>query len=297
MKLQILVIKKNQLIAGLVILAIIILIIVLLINFKSKDTMRTVSASNTFTDEDLDNDGKDDSIVFKANDKTSEYTVNIVSSSGKSYTLEPDPSIKSLGYYSKWWPMNLLIKDIDNDKTKEIIFQSADKNGPILHIFKYVKGKFERIASGRYSIFGTTKLPNSSSNVIILGSKSDDKLNLKYLVFRDGKLNSYIPDSSLTMGKDTINKLISYIENKDVAAFNISSKYASVVSKGTFLDGSIEDIHYTSYNIPSELTYVLRTYSTRNDSKVASMYKIKLDLSKYSNSNPEYAVSNLSKLK
>jgi len=300
LKLKIYVVKKNQIIWAAIIIAIIIISIILLVNLNKSQMMKTIDSAKTFNSADVDNDGKLDSIVFKADEENQKYSASVYSSSGKIYDLQPDVSINSLGKRSDWWPINLIVKDIDKDNTKEIIIQSSDSNGPILHIFKYINSNMERIASGRYSFIGNVSLPPDDQNIVVLGLKSNDKLNLTYLTPKGNRLVPYTDaPSSLTLGKNALLDVISYIEKSDTEAFNINmdSKFASVLPKGIFLDGSLEDTKFSSYNIPSECTYIIRTASLDSDSKSSEIYKVKLTLDKYDNEEPQYIITNINKIK
>lgn len=300
MKLKIYVVKKNQIIWAAIIIAIIIISIILLANLNKSQTMKTIDSAKTFNSADVDNDGKSDSIEIKTDEENQKYSVSVYSSSGKIYNLQPDVSINSLGTQSDWWPINLIVKDIDKDNTKEIIIQSSDSNGPILHIFKYINNNMERIASGRYSFIGNVSLPPDDQNIVVLGLKNKDKLNLTYLMPKGNRLVPYTDaPSSLTLGKDALLNVISYIEKPDTEAFsiNMDSKFASVLPKGIFLDGSLEDTKFSSYSIPSECTYIIRTASLDSDCKSSEIYKVKLTLDKYNNEEPQYIITNVNKIK
>ncbi|HBF76647.1 MAG TPA: hypothetical protein DEF85_10555 [Clostridiaceae bacterium] len=301
MKLKIYVVKKNQIIWAAIIIAIIIISIILLVNLNKSQTMKTIDSVKTFNSADVDNDGKSDSIVInKTDEENQKYSVSVYSSSGKIYDLQPDISINSLGTPSDWWPINLIVKDIDKDNTKEIIIQSSDSNGPILHIFKYINNSMERIASGRYSFVGNISLPPDDQNIVVLGLKSNDKLNLTYLTPKGNRLVPYTDaPASLTLGKDALLDVISYIEKSDTEAFsiNMDSKFASILPKGIFLDCSLEDTKFSSYNIPSECTYIIRTASLDSNSKASEIYKVKLTLDKYNNEEPQYIITNINKIK
>lgn len=297
MKLKIFVIKKQQLLWAAIILAIIIIAAILLINTKARQTMSFLVPNQNYT-ADINSDGKADTIIVKADDKTQKYNISIMSSDGEGYTLEPDPTIKSLGYNVKWWPMNISVKDINNDGILEVILQSADGKGPILHVFRYNGTKMERIASGRYSIFGCIKNPSDNGNVLILGSRTGEKVHLTYLSAKANGLTPYASSSSLTLGNDKLVSIIDYIERKDIPASNINveSKYASKLSKGTFLDARLTEAKYSKYdNVPSSCIYQIRTNVLNKGQKSIALYKVKMELVKYDTKNPVYKISSIDK--
>lgn len=299
MKLKVLVLKKQQLIWAIVIVAVIIASILLIISIRNNDRPSTVSSQNKYT-ADLNNDGTDDSIVLYTDDETGEYRVSIVLSNGKTLTLEPDPTIKSLGYYKEWWSMSVSVKDVNKDNVEEVILQSSDDSGPILHIFSYDTSTdtMKRLTSGRYSMYGTVEEPSTDRPVLVLGYKIGEEMKLTYLDTSGGRLSPYNSSSSLTLGKDAIESVFALVENKDVEAstINIDSKYASKLSKGEYLDCCLYEARYTKYEVPSECTYIMRTAVTYNEFKDCMMYKIKMSLDSYENKVPVYRISSVSVL-
>lgn len=298
MKLKVYIIKKQQLIWAAIILAILIISAIVIISLRSKQTISILNSANTIQ-ADIDGNGKmDDSVIFKADEITGEYSVEVITSDGSGYTLEADPVIKTLGYYTSWWPVNVFVDDINKDGSSEIVLQSSDKNGPILHIFRYNPEKIERLASGRYSFFGTLKPPAEKNNIIVLGSKKNNGISLTYLQSKVGKLLPYTAPTSLILGKDTFASLLNFMEKEDVeaASINMESKLVSKLPKGEFLDCSLTDIKYTKYNIPSECTYILRTGTGLDKNKIAEFYKVKMTLMKFDESSPEYRITRVDKI-
>lgn len=295
MKLKIYIIRKKQLIWAAIILAVIIIAAILLISLRTRQTISAISPTKNTIYADINNDGKNDSIVVNADVKTGKYTVDVISSDGNGYSLEPDSTIKSLGYYTSWWPIKVTVLDINNDKNSEIILQSADGSGPILHIFRCSDGRTERLASGRYSIFGTIKNIEDKSSIIVLGAKKGSNVQMTFLSTKSGKLTPHVAPTAFTLGKDTLSSLITFIEKKDVEAsnINIENKLTTKISKGSFLDARLLEARYTKYNIPSECIYVLRTNKSENGDKETVTYKVRLSLTKFDNQKPEYRITQL----
>jgi hypothetical protein len=294
MKFKVYIIKKQQLIWAAVVLAIILLAAILMITLRTRQTIDTMSPAHALK-ADINGDGKMDSIVIKSDDKTEKYSVDVVASDGNGYTLEPDPVIKSLGYNVSWWPMYVDAKDLDKDGASEVILQSADGNGPILHVFKYKDGTMERLASGRYSIFGTIKNPEHKDGIIVLGYKKGDNVNLTYLTPSAGRLVPYQANASFNLGKSTLSSLVSYIDKDDVEAANVNmeSKFASTVTKGSYLDATLVSAKYKKYDIPVECIYNIRTNSGDSNDKNLVTYKVKMSLTKYDPQNPDYKITNI----
>ncbi|MCX7883612.1 MAG: hypothetical protein N2448_01045 [Caloramator sp.] len=295
MKLKVYIFKRKQLILAAIILVILIIAAVLLISYKTRQTLNTINPTKNTIYADINNDGKNDSIIINVDEKTGEYIVDVISSDGNGYSLEADSTIKSLGYYSNYWPLKVSILDINNDKNSEIILQSSDKKGPILHIFKCLNGKSEKLASGRYSIFGMLKSPEDKSNIIALGNIKNNNIDLKFLTTKSGKLSPQIVPTAFTLGKDTLSSLITFIQKEEIETcnLNIENKLVSKIYKGSFLDARLIDAKYTKYNIPSECIYILRTSNSLNRKKESITYKARFSLIRYDNKNPDYRITQL----
>lgn len=301
MKLKVYIIRKKQIIWAAIILGILIIAAIIAISLRTKSTMGEIgNTGKTQTIRaDINNDGKFDTIIAKTDDKTGKINVDVSCSDGNGYALEPDPSIKTLGYYNGSWPINVSINDIDGDKNAEIILQSSDGKGPVLHIFSYRGNKLERLTAGRHSTYGLLKNPKDSNQTLVLGSLSNDKLQLSYFNVKFGKLSTQVVPTALTLGKDTLNSLISYVDQKDVETFSssVDNKMSSKISKGSYLDSKIFEAKYTNYNIPSEYTYILRTNTSENNVKEYAAYKVKVSLEKYDAKNPKYKITSIEKIK
>lgn len=298
MKLKVYIIKRKQLIWAAIILVALIIAAILAISLRAQGTLNTMGSTQT-TRADINNDGKFDTVLVKADEKTGKYSVDISCSDGNGYSLEADPSVKTLGYYTNWWPMNVSIHDINGDNKAEVVLQASDGKNPILHIFSYRDNKMERIAAGKYSTFGFLKNPKDNSQTLILGAKKNNSIELSYFNAKTDKLAPQISSASMTLGKDTLNSLVGFLEKKEVETFS-SSKNGSLenkIAKGNYLDSVIYDAKYTSYNIPSEYTYILRTSPMENNQREYAAYKVKVSLEKYDSKNPQYKITNIEKIK
>jgi hypothetical protein len=296
MKLKVFIIKKQQLIWAAIILAVVVIAAILLIVLKSEQTLNFVNQTRT-TKADIDNDGRMDSIVTKIDEKTKEYSIEVISGNGKGYSLVPDDkNIKTFGFYDPSWPMRVDARDIDSDGRSEIILQSSDDEGPILYVFDYNNSKLSKAFSGRYSVFGNLKNPVDKSDIIILGTKSDDTMRYTYL---NSRFKGITPPTSLTLGKDALSSLIGFIEAKEMPAFNVNieSKHISKILKGSFLDSDIKEAKYTKYSIPSECTYLVRTSAVSGSEKSHEAYIVTMSLMKYDAKSPEYKITNIAKAK
>lgn len=295
MKLKVYIFKKKQLITAAIILVLLIIAAILIISYKTRQTLNTIDTTKNTIYADINNDGKNDSIIVNTDKKSGKYVVDIISSDGNGYSLEPDPVINSLGYFSSWWPLKVTISDINNDKISELILQSSDKKGPIIHIFECINGKVERLASGRYSIFGTIKSPEDNTTLIVFGNNKNSTIDFKFMTTKFGKLSPQITPTAFTLGKQTLYSLINFIQKEEVETcnVNIENKLISKIAKGTFLDARLLEAKYSKYNIPSECIYVIRTANSEKGELQGVTYKARFTLTKYDSKNPEYRITQL----
>lgn len=293
MKLKIYVLRKKQLIWAAVILGIIVVSAILVISIRATQTMNFLSLPNSYK-ADINNDGKVDTVIAKIDDKN-KYSINVICSDESGYVLEPDPVIKCFGDASEKTPVNITFKDIFGDGNEEIFIQSSDSHGPILHVFKYSNNKIERIASGRYSMYGVVHDENNNSNLLVLLSDQNNKVKLTYLKAATGDLTPCISDETMNLGINTISSVVNFIEQKDVEAVNLNIDKAmeSKLVKGTLIDGIINDVEFNNYDIPSKCTYLLRTASTANGEPKYSNYKITLSLNEEDETIPNYSISDI----
>lgn len=138
MKLKVYILKKRQLVVAIsCVIFILLLSLILIFTFKSKETIKNVNPVQT-VHADIDGDKKIDTIYISTNSNNS-YSVGVKTKKGDGFSLKPDPLLKTLGYNNKSWPMYIDCKDINGDKSQEIIIQSSDEKGPLLHVYSYIK--------------------------------------------------------------------------------------------------------------------------------------------------------------
>jgi hypothetical protein len=297
MKLKIYILKKKQLIWTAVILTLLIVSAILIISIRTTQTINFLTLPNSFK-ADINNDGKIDTVIAKIDDATKKYSINVICSDDNGYILEPDPVIKCFGNSDGKVPINITFKDINNDGKEEIFIQSSDDRGPILHIFKYGLNGIERIASGRYSMYGVVNNPTSNETMLVLLSDQNNKIKLTYFNSDADTLTPCSSKFSLNLGANVISSVVNFIEKKDVetVSLNIDKKMESKLVKGTLIDGIISDVKFVNYDYPSQCTYTLRTSTMDNSKPVFTDYKILLSLNDNSSTNPSYSISDIQKL-
>lgn len=299
MKLKIYVIKKKQLIWAAIIIALILIAAIVIATRGTNDTINNIGLQHTIKD-DLNNDGKIDNILINVDKDTNEYRVSIAMSDGKGYVLEADKSLKTLGYYSPEWPMHVTVDDIDGDKLKEIVIQSSDKKGPMIGIYKLNEDKFEKMASGRYQVYGLVKHPAASNNMVVLGSMNKTGMQYNLFIAKSGKLTPVLSTlNNMSLGRDTLASFVNFVEKKEVETFNqiMDNKLTSSVQNGSFNDAKISEIKYNKNGMPSEITYVVRTNVASNNSNESLVYKLTMSLSKVEDKLPKYTITDLNIIK
>lgn len=297
MKLKIYVLKKRQLIWTAVVLAIVIISIILFISIRATHTISFLNLPNSYK-ADINNDGKIDTVVTKVDDKTKLYSVSVICSDDTNYNLEPDPVIKSFGNTKGKAPINITFKDVNRDGKEEIFVQASDEHGPIINIFKYTSKNIERIASGRYSMYGIINDPYRENNVLVLTAQHNNIINPTYLEANNEKLSPCKYDETMNLGVGTITDVINLIQEKDVATgnFNIANSFKAELLRGTLLDGIINNVKFSTDNIPVECTYLLRTVSNDTGKKLYTNYKITLALKNSDDSSPTYEINAVKKM-
>lgn len=298
MKLKIYVLKKKQLIWTAVVLAIVIISIILFISIRATQTMSFLTLPNSYK-ADINNDGKIDTVITKVDDKTKLYSINVICSDDTNYNLEPDPVIKSFGNTKGKAPINITFKDVNRDGKEEIFIQASDEHGPIINIYKYTSHNIERIASGRYSMYGLINDPYKENNILVLTTQHNNTINPTYLEASNEKLSPCKSDETMNLGVGTISDVVNLIQQKDVATgnFDIATSFKSELLHGTMLDGIINNVKFSTDNIPVECTYLLRTVSNDTGKKLYTNYKITLALKNSDASTPSYEVYSVKKLK
>lgn len=271
MKFNVYVLKKRQIIIFFIgFLLILLIAVILLFNFKSKETLKEVSPIQTVYG-DIDGDKQIDSIYIATN-KNNTYSVNIETKNGDGFSLKPDPSLKTLGYNNNDWPMYIDCKDVNNDGSQEIIIQSSDDKGPLLHVFSYKKSEntMETLVSGRYDVFASSKIDDKP--VIMLGHINSNE-NFTYYTFDNNqKLVSY--NDNINLGNESLTSLANFIGEDNVEASNLDTSILSSVIKGKLLDASLVDVKYKN-GIPYECIYQIR--EAPYDKSPTKLYEITMN--------------------
>jgi len=290
MKFRVIFLKKKNILYFLIL--VLVLLIFLVFFFRNTTTTFNVTEKNSIK-ADLNGDGHDD--ILNVKNDNNKYYIEINTKS-KTYTLDPDKDIKTLGIYSSTWPMKINMVDISRDRIPEIFIQSSYKDNPLQHIFHWNGEKFENIFSNSNSILGFIDYNNNKTPKIVSGAIVNNKINLNNYIFSNYKFTSYNYDCKDTfMGKDSVLYFINFIQGlpnneayrpNDIFAPNISGKSLSTIgtlsgenNKYIFQDALFMDTKCDKDGEASEVKWVLNFKGISNANKyVAKNYTITLFL-------------------
>jgi len=270
MKFRVIFLRKNQIIAIILILLFLIGIFIFSYSKKSASTFSTVGKNKTLK-YDVTGDGIKDTINI--NTKQTKYSIEVVSED-KKLELTPDNKFKTLGEYSKQWPLRLTLKDISRNKTPEIITQSSYKDKAIQHIFLYKDGKFNDIFSNSNNTIGIVDCQNNRTPKVITAKYSSYGFDFSNYILIADKLQQYTATIAQDyMGKSTTFKLINYIQAlpsgeiykpKDIFDPTLKGSELATIGKMaaensiyTFQDAFFEDTKYDKNGEAVEVSWVL----------------------------------------
>lgn len=197
-------------------IAIVILFLLLGITIKHKEDNKSTTTfnlvdNNKIIQRDFDGDGIKDILYIKKDLENNKYYIQI-NTKNKSYQLDPNKNLKTLGTCSKSWPMRITIKDLNRDNIPEIILQSGEENDAIQHIFSWKVNDFENILSNKNNLIGFMDLTNNKTPKILSGNFYNDELYLKnYIMINNSATGFNINYPENFLGKNTIKNFISFM--------------------------------------------------------------------------------------
>lgn len=288
MKLMIIFLKKKNIVYGLVILFLMALFS--LFFFKNSRPAFNLSEGSPIKT-DLTGDGKED-IIYVKNDNNKYYIE--IKANDKTYTLEPDMDIKTLGIYSKQWPLKLNLVDISRDNIPEIFIQSSYRDNPLQHIFYWNGERFENIFSSSNNILGFMDFNNNKTTKVLSGNLTSERITMKNYIFANFKFYSYSYSYNDNFaGKNSVLTFINYIHSlplgessrpNDIFDPRISGKSIAAIgtlsgdnNKYTFQDALFMDTKFDKGGEISEVKWVLNFKGTSNiNQEVSKNYNITL---------------------
>lgn len=304
MKFRVIFLKKKHIIYFFVILILIIILILALVSHKKSVETFGSAVENKTIKTDLTGDGKDDLLYI--NNKNGKYYIN-VSTNEKIIPFEPQKSLNTLGTNYTYWPMRVTLMDITKDKVPEIFIQSSENDKPIQHVFKWNNNKFDDILCSQNNLIGFSNY-SKKEPVFISGTYSDNNIKLiSYVLINNTMQNFNIDNRSNFMGKNTVTKLLNYIQNysstgknkpSDIFAPNISDTYLKNLDKLTaqnnkciFEDGRFEDTKCDKNGKISEAIWIINFKSeNKSQNKNINGYTLTLFLKNYKNQNSNFKI-------
>jgi hypothetical protein len=270
MKLRVIFLRKKQIISIFLILIFLVAVFILAYSKKCDTTFSTIGKSRILK-YDVTGDGVKDTIGI--NTIQGMYSIDVISGD-KKIKLTPDSKLKTLGKYSKEWPMRLTLIDISRNRIPEIIVQSSDNNKALQHIFLFQDGQFKDIFSNSNSILGIIDCQNNRTPKVISAKYSSYGFDFSNYILIGGELQKYTCDIAEDyMGKSTILKLISYIQAlprgeiykpKDIFDPGLKGSELAIIGKMaaenniyTFQDAFFEDIKYDKDGETIEVSWIL----------------------------------------
>ncbi|AWZ48002.1 hypothetical protein C3495_03880 [Clostridiaceae bacterium 14S0207] len=261
-------------------IAMIVLFLLLGITIKHKENNKTKATFNLVDDnkiiqKDFDGDGVKDILYIKKDLESNKYYIQI-NTKNKSYQLDANKNLKTLGTYSKSWPMRITIKDLNRDNIPEIILQSGEESDAIQHIFSWDINDFEDILSNKNNLIGFMDLTNNKTPKILSGNFYNDELYLKNYIIINNKATGFninYPENFL--GKATIKNFISFMLGSDSLKENVVSSLEEPLINPIFelknsgysfkfQDGIFEDIKCDTKGNIENIQWILN-FKCKND--------------------------------
>jgi len=209
MKFRVIFLKKKSIIYFIIFFILLLLFSCFLLQNKNT-TVLNITEENTIK-EDLTGDGQEDILKIKTNNNKYYIEVN---TKDKTFILEPDKNISTLGFFSESWPIKISLIDISRDKIPEIFVQSSYKENPLQHVFFWNGQKFENMYSNSNNILGFIDYSNNKTTKIVSGKIINSNIYFDNYIFLNYKFKSYnLQSTNSFMGKDSVMTFINFIQS------------------------------------------------------------------------------------
>ncbi|WP_163216004.1 FG-GAP repeat domain-containing protein [Clostridium thermarum] len=307
MKLRVLFLKKIHILY--LILTILILSFSTILLLRKDDESVFVSVGEkTLIKADLTGDGKED--ILYINTENDKYYLQ-VNSNNKSFYLNPDRKINSMGYYYPFYPMKVNLLDINRDKVPEIFLQSSEKGSSIQHIFTWDGSEFKNIFCSYNNIMGVIDSKNNRTPKFISGTLvASNNMKLSHYMLLNWNIEK-VQNTDDIKGKAEIIAIIQYITSlpggeaykpADVFYPGFSGKDLSLIGKMAaekrfykFTDAFFTDSKFNKDGEPIEYKWILNFKSTLPGSGKDSINKsVIVKLKRTSEEGQPFKVSSIS---
>ena len=208
MKLRVLFLKKIHILYAMLFI-LICCSSLLLLNRKSNENVFATAKNKTLVKADLTGDGKED--ILYINTENDKYYVQVTSNE-KSFYLQPDKKMNSMGYYYPFYPMKINLLDITRDKVPEIFIQCMERGSSIQHIFFWNGNEFKDIFCSSNNVMGILDSKNNRTPKFVSGMLTNSSASLSYFMQLNGTMERIQMNDTLP-GKTEVIGMINYIHS------------------------------------------------------------------------------------
>ncbi|GIM30715.1 hypothetical protein CPJCM30710_33810 [Clostridium polyendosporum] len=159
---------------------------------------------------DLNGDGQEDILYITT--KNNKYYMQ-VNSNNKSFFLEPNKKLNTVGTYSNFWPMGITLLDLSRDRIPEILVQASQDNVPIQHIFKWETDSFKDIFSSTNNVFGVIDSKNNKTPKLVSMTIKNGALNVQQYMIIGDELKNCTYENYPILGLENVMLFIDLIES------------------------------------------------------------------------------------
>lgn len=257
-------------------------------------------------EEDLNGDKKTDTIAIKHTTQGLIAQVNL--NKNKTYSLDYNSTLPTLGEYSSYWPTRISTLDISRDNSKEIFLQSSFHNKAVQNIFTWDGSKYVNLFSSTGNLLGFIDSGNSKTPKVIIGNFHSGNMDLQGYMYNKGTLKEFTDTTPLTLaGEDTISNLITLVQSLPNPYISVPNYFYSQISGSdleslfrlangsntfTFQDGYFIDLAWNENGVITCENWILnfKAMNTSNPSQVSNM-TINLMINKYNDEDFPYKIT------
>lgn len=294
MKIRIIMISK-QAIVLLMLLVIGIILTSIFFSFTKPPQDLTSLPTNSYVGndkivkKDLNGDGQEDILYITT--KNNKYYMQ-VNSNNKTFFLEPNKKLNTVGTYLSFWPMGITLLDLSRDKIPEIFVQASQDNVPIQHIFRWDNDGFKDIFSSTNNVFGVMDSKNNKTPKLISMTMKNGTLDVQqYMIIGDELKNCTYENYSIP-GLENVLLFIDLIESTgeikklyDIFKPSLSQDELSILWKldktdyaFEFQDGFFQDIKWDKDGKVEEIQWILNFKKSLIQGKDDSPSQIKMQI-------------------
>ncbi len=279
-------------------------------SFHSNPSMEVFSviANDNIIKDDLNGDGKKDSIFVKNNKEKLLVEINLNES--VSHSLNYNHSLETLGEFLPYWPPRITTFDVSRDNHKEIFIQSSFHNKNIQHMFYWNGDSYKDVFCNENNILGITDMSNNRTPIIISGNLLNGKIDMKNYIFSNETLrefkttndNNYLGFNSISYFIDLIesfpnnNLIVPEYFHHSLSGVHIEGLYKLSHQKSSFKfqDGFFKDLSSNNKGEPHQVNWILSFRSTEIlNTSITKNLVFDITLTKTNDASFKYKVTSL----